>query len=69
MKKILLILLSFTLFISCKKDNIECIKGEPQYDTLCTEEYDPVYAPDGTMYSNMCEAIKNGWDKKCLTKN
>ena len=46
-----------------------CEKGDPILGQACPELYDPVCAPDGTTYSNLCYAIKDGWETRCIEQN
>lgn len=64
------LLIFWVLFItSCTYERAEpeCVKGEYTHGVVCTEQYDPVCAPDGTTYSNSCYAEKDGWDNSCIT--
>ena len=62
---ILGIMLLMTL-IGCEGEEDICIKGEYTKGVVCTEQYDPVCAPDGTTYMNSCYAEKDGWDNSCI---
>lgn len=62
MKKLLLLLLFIPLVFSCSAndDNLgECVVA-PDLDRVCTEEYQPVCACNGIVYSNFCEAEREG---------
>ena len=61
MKKLLLLLL-FIPLVSCG-DGEEILGNcvvSPNLDKVCTEEYQPVCACNGIVYSNACEAEKAG---------
>jgi len=55
------------LTYSCTPEVEVCNKGEPNNGVTCIEIYQPVRAPDGTIYSNACIAEKDGWENGCLT--
>lgn len=59
-----LILLFF--FYGCVTEVDICNKGEPSNGVICIEIYQPVRAPDGTIYSNSCLAEADGWENGCL---
>ena len=42
-------------------------KGPSSNNVVCTKIYQPVRAPNGTIYGNSCEAEADGWDNGCLT--
>ena len=74
MKKLInIILISLLLYsiLGCQYEPYEpkCVKGEYEYGSLCTEEYNPVCSPDGTTYSNLCYAIKDGWEENCIIED
>jgi hypothetical protein len=50
----------------CTSEIEICNKGEPSIAVICTEIYQPIRAPDGTVYPNSCYAEADGWDNKCL---
>ena len=54
------------LMYGCTDDIDKCDKGPPSEGVVCTKIYQPVRAPDGTVYSNSCIAESNGWDNSCL---
>ena len=62
-------LLLFALF-GCEVEPYEpaCVQGEYIHGHICTEEYAPVCAPDGTTYANVCYAFKDGWESRCVTE-
>lgn len=41
-------------------------KGPSNNNVVCIEIYQPVRAPDGTIYPNSCYAEADGWDNVCL---
>lgn len=57
------------LLFSCTPENSNnlCDKGQSTPDAVCVEIYQPVLAPDGTVYPNSCYAERDGWDNICLT--
>ncbi len=63
---------SFVAFMmfGCEVEPYEpaCVQGEYIHGHLCTEEYAPVCAPDGTTYANSCYAFKDGWEQRCVTE-
>ena len=60
-------LLILSVIYSCSPDVEICNKGEPNNGVACIEIYQPVRAPDGTIYGNSCMAEVDGWDNGCLT--
>jgi len=54
------------LMYGCMDDTGICNKGEPSIGVQCIELYQPVRAPDGTIYSNSCLAEIDGWDNGCI---
>ena len=64
---IFFILIYWVLFLTgCEKADPLCTKGEYTHGVVCTEQYEPVCAPDGTTYMNSCYAEKDGWDNSCI---
>ena len=59
---ILILLITY----GCTEDVEACNKGEPIEGVACIELYQPVRAPNGTIYPNSCYAEVDGWDNKCL---
>ena len=61
-------LLYIFLLTGCMFEPYEpaCEKGEYIHGQVCPEFYDPVCAPDGTTYANLCYAIKDGWETRCV---
>ena len=61
-------LLILFLLYGCTLDNQDpCMnKGPSNNNAVCTKIYQPVRAPDGTIYGNSCEAEADGWDNSCL---
>ncbi len=59
-------LLILYLVYGCTKDVEVCNKGEPANGVVCAEIYQPVRAPDGTIYPNACYAGRDGWDNSCI---
>ena len=55
------------LMYGCTDDIDKCDKGPPHSGIACTEIYQPVRAPDGTVYGNSCLAEIDGWDNYCIT--
>lgn len=51
----------------CEKERELCDKGPRNTNVVCNEIYQPIRAPDGTIYSNACYAQVDGWDNACLT--
>ena len=61
MKKLLFQFIYISL-VSCGDDEEilgNCVVA-PNLDRVCTEEYQPVCACDGTVYANSCEAGRAG---------
>ena len=58
------------LLFGCEVEPYEpaCVQGEYIHGHICTEEYAPVCAPDGTTYANVCYAFKDGWETRCVTE-
>ena len=58
----------FILFLlySCNTEDENCKKGVANNNVACIKIYQPVKAPDGTVYSNSCVAEADGWDNNCL---
>lgn len=54
------------LAASCTTEDELCTKGRASTGVACIKIYQPVIAPDGTEYSNSCEAEADGWDNGCL---
>ena len=55
------------LFVyGCTGEVEECNKGEPSTGVICTEVYQPVRAPNGTIYPNSCYAEADGWPNECI---
>ena len=56
--------------LSCETEPYEpaCTQGEYVHGSICTEEYQPVCSPDGTTYANLCYAIKDGWEERCVVE-
>ena len=54
------------LMASCTKQVEPCTKQSPTEGVICTKIYQPVIAPDGTIYSNSCMAEADGWENGCL---
>jgi len=61
-----LLIMLFIFAASCTDDNLICSKGEVNNGVVCAEIYQPIRAPDGTIYSNSCYAEADGWDNSCL---
>lgn len=62
-----IILLAF-MYGCTEEDKDPCLnKGPTNLSVVCTKIYQPVRAPDGTIYSNSCIAEADGWDNGCLT--
>ena len=59
-------LIVLLIFYGCTAEVDICNKGEPSIGVQCIEIYQPVRAPDGTIYSNSCLAEIDGWDNGCL---
>jgi len=61
-------LILILLLAGCQYEPYEpaCVQSEYIKGTVCTEEYKPVCAPDGTTYVNLCYAIKDGWEERCV---
>lgn len=55
------------MIYGCTTETEICNKGEPSIGVLCTKIYQPIRAPDGSIYSNSCMAEADGWDNGCLT--
>ncbi len=64
---VVLVLLSIIL-IGCGDEifNPACARRDYVQAVVCTEEYQPVCAPDGTVYDNQCYAYADGWAPECL---
>lgn len=56
------------MFYGCSKEYKDpCLnKGPTNLSVICNKIYQPVRAPDGTVYSNSCMAEADGWDNQCL---
>ena len=54
------------MLYGCTSETEICNKGEPSIAVTCTEIYQPIRAPDGTVYPNSCYAERDGWDNECL---
>ena len=50
----------------CTPSTDICTKQEVRTGVVCTEIYQPIRAPDGTVYANSCYAETDGWDNSCL---
>ena len=55
------------MIYGCTSETEICNKGRPSTQVICTELYQPIRAPDGSIYSNSCIAEADGWDNGCLT--
>lgn len=55
------------MIYGCTTETEICNKGEPSIGTVCTKIYQPIRAPDGSIYTNSCMAEADGWDNACLT--
>ncbi len=64
---VILVLLSIIL-IGCGDEifNPACARRDYVQAVVCTEEYEPVCSPDGTVYDNKCKAYVDGWAAECL---
>lgn len=65
---VILLILLFVWAASCttEDETVVCAKSEPIDGVACIELYQPVRAPDGTIYPNSCYAEADGWDNGCL---
>ena len=63
-----IVIFLFILAASCATppEIVYCVKSEPIEGVVCAEIYQPIRAPDGTIYSNSCYAEADGWDNSCL---
>ena len=56
------------LVYGCTPEIDICDKQSKSDNTvICNKIYQPVRAPDGSIYSNSCMAEADGWDNGCLT--
>ena len=62
-----LLIMLFIWAASCTSEPTLCSKGKNDNDVTCIEIYQPVRAPDGTIYPKSCYAEADGWDNGCLT--
>lgn len=61
-------LLILSVIYSCSSEVDICSKKDMSDNSvICTKIYQPVRAPDGTIYGNACMAEADGWDNGCLT--
>lgn len=61
------LIILYILYGCNTQDTDICNKGQPVDAVTCIEIYQPIRAPDGTIYANSCYAEADGWDNACLT--
>ena len=61
--------IAFLLLVYGCTPEIDVCSKQSKSDNIvvCTKIYQPVRAPDGTIYGNSCMAEADGWDNGCLT--